>query len=632
MSSSGWLSYWGLNRVKKMAMLTVVFLGGLLVAVMEVGAQVVWAPNPLVAIYEGLDYTDKDDPKCVVNMFGARNGEFCGQVVVFSKTPEKTVEAKMSDLKLSGGTGSIPASAAQVRYGLMTGVNGIVRLPAGRKGIYDALGDVPEAGKQAQPVWVTVKVPADAPAGTYEGTLAVAGRQVPVKLVVAAWTLPNPVDFTTYVDFIESPESVALRYDVPLWSDKHFELMGTCFAQLGRVGNKTMYLPLAGKSNLGNEHTIIRWVKTDKEREFKHDFTVMEKYLDLFLKHVGKPRIVICHVYENQYGGSQGTVKEDWARGVQVSLLDPATGKTENMEGPAHNNENDAYPKFPDDAISFWQPVIDGIRDRLKAKDIDEKTMAFGISSDMMPGKPNAAMLHKVAPYAGWAHHGHGARVGLYDVKGGYCTTVWNARFANLEKGRTYGWKNPQCILYNDRDIWKPDFQSQLVRSRILGELDISGQQRGFGRMSADFWPCLKDAKGNMTGSISSRFPKSNWNQLNLRQTPYLYPGPKGALATVRFEMMREGIQECEARIFIEKALLDTTMNGKLGEALATKCQELLDNRVRALLGSQAKKEAPKTGDGGLAASDAGFAESGWQEESGKLYATAAEVAVALAK
>jgi len=113
---------------------------------------------------------------------------------------------------------------------------------------------------------VTVNVPADAAPGMYEGTLAVAGRQIPVKLTVAGWTLPKPADYETYVDFIESPESVALRYDVPLWSDKHFALLGSCFDQLGKIGNKTLFLPLAAMANLGNEHTIVRWIKTEKEK------------------------------------------------------------------------------------------------------------------------------------------------------------------------------------------------------------------------------------------------------------------------------------------------------------------------------------------------------------------------------
>ena len=52
----------------------------------------------------------------------------------------------------------------------------------------------------------------------------------------------------------------------------------------------------------------------------------------------------------------------------------------------------------------------------------------------------------------------------------------------------------------------------------------------------------------------------------------------------MRFEMMREGIQECEARIFIEEALADERLRGKLGEELTERCQTVLDERTRAML------------------------------------------------
>jgi len=82
---------------------------------------------------------------------GARNGGFSGQVVVSSKTPGKGVEAKIDALKLAGGSGLIAASAIQVRYGWMTGVNGTNRLGAGIKGIFDALGETPEpTGRRSQ--------------------------------------------------------------------------------------------------------------------------------------------------------------------------------------------------------------------------------------------------------------------------------------------------------------------------------------------------------------------------------------------------------------------------------------------------------------------------------------------------
>jgi hypothetical protein len=45
--------------------------------------------------------------------------------------------------------------------------------------------------------------------------------------------------------------------------------------------------------------------------------------------------------------------------------------------------------------------------------------------------------------------------------------------------------------------------------------------------------------------------------------------------------MMREGLQEAEARIFLETILLDKTKRAALGEKLAGEVQALLDTRQR---------------------------------------------------
>jgi len=74
--------------------------------------------------------------------------------------------------------------------------------------------------------------------------------------------------------------------------------------------------------------------------------------------------------------------------------------------------------------------------------------------------------------------------------------------------------------------------------------------------MSADLWPVLPDSRGRLH-SISARYPESGWGACDLRQNPFLKPGPHGAISAGRLEMIRDGLQECEARIFIESALLD---------------------------------------------------------------------------
>ena len=173
---------------------------GLVAAGAPARAAEVWCPNPLVEVLESGDHAGKDDPKCAVRLFGARNGAFSGQVVVAAEG--KGPEAAMSDLKQAEGDALIPASAIEVRYAL----------PTGRQGAFDALAEAPRAEGKVHPVWVTVNVPADAKPGEYAGTLSVAGREVPVLLAVHDWTLPSPREWTIWADFIQSPRVETRRF------------------------------------------------------------------------------------------------------------------------------------------------------------------------------------------------------------------------------------------------------------------------------------------------------------------------------------------------------------------------------------------------------------------------------------
>ena len=56
-------------------------------------------------------------------------------------------------------------------------------------------------------------------------------------------------------------------------------------------------------------------------------------------------------------------------------------------------------------------------------------------------------------------------------------------------------------------------------------------------------------------------------------------PGPSGAAATNQMEALREGVQECEAIIVIERALMDDGLKAQLGADLAKRCEEFLHAR-----------------------------------------------------
>jgi hypothetical protein len=102
---------------------------------------------------------------------------------------------------------------------------------------------------------------------------------------------------------------------------------------------------------------------------------------------------------------------------------------------------------------------------------------------------------------------------------------------------------------------------------------------------------------------------------MDLFYAAVLSPGPDGLLSTERLEMLREGTQECEARVFIEKAL----DGGKLDAGLAKRAQSLLDGRTRL-------SRLVHISERGAMLSYP----TDWQARSDALYAMAAEVAKAV--
>jgi hypothetical protein len=109
-------------------------------------------------------------------------------------------------------------------------------------------------------VWITVKVPKDAKAGDYQGAVRVAGTEVPLQVKVQDWILPDTQDYRSWVDMIQSPDTLALEYKVPLWSEKHWELIARSLRIMGQSGNKTLYIPLICHTNSGNEESMVRWI------------------------------------------------------------------------------------------------------------------------------------------------------------------------------------------------------------------------------------------------------------------------------------------------------------------------------------------------------------------------------------
>jgi hypothetical protein len=214
-------------------------------------------------------------------------------------------------------------------------------------------------------------------------------------------------------------------------------------------------------------------------------------------------------------------------------------------------------------------------------------------------------------------------------------TLVWTPRFLLYpDVNYRHGWQKP--FTQFPRDV-RNEFP--LTTFRLMAEMNIMGDQRGFGRLGADFWPVIKDRKGRAVGTVSARYPKTRWRNLTIA-TSILAPGPQGALSTARLEMIREGVEECEARIFVEQALLDEVSKAKLGPQLVDRAKKALEERTRAIeqgLSSHSVCGFHQTNVHGWhgAPGRVGYQwylGSGWQRRSDELYAVASEISRALGK
>ncbi|MFO7899590.1 MAG: DUF6067 family protein [Planctomycetota bacterium] len=563
--------------------------------------------HPITKRVHVSDYGDPTEPLRPVRLVGARNAVLSDQVVAGSPGPLKGLTAAAG--KLAGPPGSIPETAVEVRY---------LRRDGDRGGTFGSLVPGPPQKPHAVlPIWIRVRVPKDAAPGDYSGEVTISADgagpvTVPIELTVVDWTMPDPKAFTSHVGLIQSPETLAMKYDVPLWSDRHWELIDRSFELLGEVGTKVVHIPIIRRTHFGNVHSRVRWIRAEGGG-YRHDFSLVEKYLDTAIGRLGKVPVVNFYCWEMYTGGKYFGHKGRKGKGMCFTIHDPETGKLTPAEGPKWGDP---------ETVAFWKPVFTGLRDLLKERGMEQSFM-LGVAGDSRPTKEAGHDMHAAAPWAKFVVHSHGRASNIWKIPVGYLADVWGAPSApDPAKARRYGWKSSFLRTTFPRagsnTVGSMRPSTPLAMWYVSLEAMQTAGIHGFGRMGADFWPVLKEKHRRGGRTLLARFPESRWAQLSAVNSAHfvIAPGKDGAVPTVRYEMIRCAQQQAEARVFIEKALTDPKKKARLGADLAGRAQELLDARVRANNHGKANW--------------GGYLSSGWQERSAGLYRAAAQVAAGL--
>jgi hypothetical protein len=456
----------------------------------------------------------------------------------------------------------------------------------------------------AQPVWITCRIPTDATAGTYRGQITVnaTGKtevRLPVEIEVAAWTLPAPREFKTFVGCEQNPYGVAAQYGVTPWSDAHFSLLAASFHELGRIGSRWLNVPVLRNTEFGNrDDSMVRWTRKS-DGTYSFDFAVLDRYLDLAIQQCGNPKVVNFVVMHGMPPRAQGNVDVT----PEVMCFDERTGQTKPLA--LGGSGLSATEK-----LARWGAFAQAAFAHMKSRGLTE-AMWWGYPLEGEADPELKDMLARATPQVFWMAGPHEMMANgtfakqeqyyhlVADIRyhGGWPSfrddTGWQSKTIHLNNPRAGG----TCIALHTVSL--------PLGYRLLADRCLAMGRSGFTRVGADEW-----AGVHYQGMTIPRW---------LTGMPVLFtlwPGKAGAEPSVRFEMMLEGVQEAEARIFIEQRLDRGSVSGDLA-ARAKKVLADNFNETTFLQGNCIVQS---------------FYENSyrWQERSRHLYQMAAEVAKAV--
>lgn len=157
------------------------------------------------------------------------------------------------------------------------------------------------ASRTVRPVWLDIRIPADAVPGKYKGTVTADcdGKvlQVPCVLEVGKRVLPEPSDWSFHLDLWQNPYAVARYFNVPLWSEEHFAKMRPIMEYLASCGEKVITAsifqhPWNSQTEDPFESMIGKFKGIDGS--WKYDYTVFDRWVE-FMMSCGITEQIDCY-------------------------------------------------------------------------------------------------------------------------------------------------------------------------------------------------------------------------------------------------------------------------------------------------------------------------------------------------
>ena len=469
------------------------------------------------------------------------------QVLIQADKAITDLEVTSGDLKALAGKGRIKKDAVSVgflRYVLSNGIgkNGHgCGIDTAVQHIANMVADGIDYTERTkvdinknQPVWVTVKVPSDAPAGTYKGHLEVAysvagtggtkRHALSYEIKVKNRVLPSPDKWSFHLDLWQYPESIARWYHVKPWSEAHFDKMRPYMQMLADAGQKVITTSIINDPWNGQTYdpytSMVQWTHK-RDGSWSYDYTIFDKWVS-YMMGLGIDQQINCysmvpwHNTFAYYDESSGTNKSLVAK-----------------PGTAEYNQ-------------FWKGMLEDFARHLKAKGwfnkttiaMDERPLeAMEKVIDLIKGLPEPFKISLAGSYH------RSLDKDIYD----YSITTREHYDDDVLARRTKAGLPTTYYTCCTEDHPNTFSFSPPAEGAFIPLLSAERNLSGYLRWAFNAWP-EKPWTDSRFGSWSSG------------DTYFVYPGPG---SSIRYEQLVRGVQDFEKIRLLKKEL--TTNNDTEG-------------------------------------------------------------------
>jgi hypothetical protein len=379
-----------------------------------------------------------------------------------------------------------------------------------------------------RPVWLTFDIPSDAHAGIYTGTLNIYARKqktqvLNISLEVLPQTLPPANEWSFHLDLWQHPSAVARINGVEHWSEEHWKLLESPMKMLADAGQKVITATL-NKDPWNVQcydayQDMITWTK-NANGSWTYDYSVFDRWVK-FMMNLGVTKMINCYSMI------------PWNN--ELRYYDAVAGSHINVRARPGSKE----------FIDLWTPFLTDFRKHLNEKgwlNITNIAMDERSPQDM---KATLDLLQKVAPEFGVSladnHKSYKQYPNLKDICIAFGATFDESDLAYRKQNgliSTYyvccADKFPNVFTFSD-----PAEATYIAWYAAAAGLD------GFLRWAYNSW-----VENPVIDSRCRTWPAG--------ETYIVYPG---ARSSIRFERLREGIQDAEKIWILREQFLLSSSN-----------------------------------------------------------------------